>query len=231
MAGNDDGPRFASVVLDVDSTLSGIEGIDWLAALRGGNVRDRIAALTTQAMAGEIALDAIYAERLEAIRPTRDELAALGEAYIAQRAEGAQRAIASMRAAGVRVVIVSGGIREAILPLAELLGIDETDVHAVSVACDSRGEYAGFERASVLATQGGKPLLVRLLGLPAPVLAVGDGSTDLAIRTAGACDAFAAYTGFAARAPVIDAADIRVASFAQLLEIVLTGHAANETGR
>ena len=30
--------RFRSVILDVDSTLSGVEGIDWLAALRGREV-------------------------------------------------------------------------------------------------------------------------------------------------------------------------------------------------
>jgi len=213
--------RFASVVLDVDSTLSGIEGIEWLAALRGDEVRDRIAALTTAAMAGEIALDAIYADRLDAIRPTRDELAALGATYITERAEGAEQAIAALTSAGVRVVLVSGGIRDAILPLAALLGIETADVHAVSVRCEAGGAYADFDRASPLATQGGKPLLVRALKLQPPVLAVGDGSTDLAIRTAGACDVFAAYTGFVERASVVEGADLSVGSFAKLLEIAL----------
>ena len=42
--------RFASVVLDVDSTLCGIEGIDFLAARRGPDVGERIAELTDRAM-------------------------------------------------------------------------------------------------------------------------------------------------------------------------------------
>ena len=32
-------PKFASVVLDVDSTLCGIEGVDWLAERCGGDLR------------------------------------------------------------------------------------------------------------------------------------------------------------------------------------------------
>ena len=48
--------------------------------------------------------------------------------------------------------------------------------------------------------------IVRTLGLPEPVLAVGDGSTDVAIRVGGAADAFAAYTGFVARPDVVAAA-------------------------
>ena len=56
--------RFASVVLDVDSTLCGVEGIDWLAQRRGGDVARRVRELTDRAMNGEIPLDSVYGERL-----------------------------------------------------------------------------------------------------------------------------------------------------------------------
>src|SRR5205085_3697398 len=56
--------RFASVVLDVDSTLCGIEGIDVLAMRRGPEVGRRIAEITDRAMRGEIALERVYGERL-----------------------------------------------------------------------------------------------------------------------------------------------------------------------
>ena len=36
--------KFASVVLDVDSTLCGVEGIDWLAQRRGPEMADRVRA-------------------------------------------------------------------------------------------------------------------------------------------------------------------------------------------
>ena len=75
------GTGYSSVVLDVDSTLCGIEGIDWLAARRGPEAGVRIAELTDRAMNGELALDDVYGERLGVVRPTRDDLEALASAY------------------------------------------------------------------------------------------------------------------------------------------------------
>lgn len=213
-------PRFASVVLDVDSTLSGVEGIDWLAARRGADVADAVAALTDRAMRGEVPLDAVFGARLELVRPTRLEVSELTTVYAAAVAPGAAEAVNAMRRAGVRVVVVSGGVREAVAPFAtDLLGVPDGDVHAVRVRFDDGSRYAGYDEASPLATATGKRTLVESLALPAPALAVGDGATDLAIRPAAA--AFAAFTGFVSRAPVVAAADYTVPSFTHLLDLVL----------
>ena len=212
-------PRFSSVVLDVDSTVAGIEGIDWLAHLRGDAIAAQVAGMTDRAMAGEIPLDAVYGERLALIRPTHAEVAALGEAYRAAVAPGAHDAIARLLGAGVRVVLVSGGLREAILPLAHDLGLRDDDVRAVGIRFDENGAFAGFESDSPLATQAGKPVVVERLALAAPVLAVGDGATDLAIKPVVA--AFAAYTGFLTRDPVVRGADHVIDSFARLEALVL----------
>ena len=208
------------VVLDVDSTVAGIEGIDWLAERRGAGVAAQVAAMTDRAMRGEIALDAVYGERLALIQPTRAEIDALGAAYRAAVAPGAAATIARLQAAGVVVVLVSGGLREAILPLARDVGVADGDVHAVGIRFGEGGAYAGFDEGSPLATQGGKPVVVARLGLPAPVLAVGDGATDLAMRPAVA--AFAAYTGFVARDAVVRGADHVIDSFARLEALVLS---------
>jgi phosphoserine phosphatase len=108
--------RFASVVLDVDSTLTSLEGIDWLAALRGEDVAREITALTDRAMAGEIPLESVYAERLAIIRPTRIEVAALGHAYVKAVQPGARALCAVLAQSGSEVTLLSGGLREAILP-------------------------------------------------------------------------------------------------------------------
>ena len=213
------GAGFASVVLDVDSTLCGIEGIDWLAARRGREAGERIAELTDRAMSGELALDAVYGERLGVVRPTRGDLDALAAAYEQSLAPGATAAIARMRAAGRRVVLVSGGLRNAILPVARRLGIDDTDVHAVNVLVDDDGEYETYDAHSPMTTAEGKRAVVAALALPRRLVAVGDGATDLAIRPVA--DAFAAFTGFVHREPVVAGADVVVTSFDQLLELVL----------
>ena len=125
-----------------------------------------------------------------------------------------------LRAAGRRVVLVSGGVREAIIPVALRLGIPATDVHAVAVHFAADGTYAGFDTMSPLATAAGKRAVAESLQLPRRILAMGDGATDLAMRPA--VDAFAAFTGFVRRAPVAEQADAIVASFDQLVELVLT---------
>src|SRR6478752_7192284 len=100
-----------SLVLDVDSTLCGIEGIDWLAE----------------------------------IRPRREEVDALARAYVDALAPGAVDAIARIRRAGVQVVLVSGGLRHALLRLAYALGLGPNDLHAVSIRFDALGAYEGYD--------------------------------------------------------------------------------------
>jgi phosphoserine phosphatase len=206
-------------VIDVDSTLAAIEGIDRLAARRGPEVAARVAALTDRAMRGEIPLESVYAERLALIRPTWDEVDALAQEYLASIAPGAAASLAALRGACVQIAVVSGGLREAILPLARRLYIPPECVFAVSVSFNDRGEYVEIDASSPLTTQRGKEIIVRTLALSAPVLAVGDGATDLAMKPA--VDAFAAYTGFVRREAVVSAADFEIDSFARLTALVL----------
>ena len=207
--------KYASVVLDVDSTLCGVEGIDWLAQRRGAETARRTKELTDRAMNGEIALDTVYAERLALIRPTRDDIEVLSNVYRRTIAEGASAAIAQLKRANIRVVLVSGGVRQAIAPLARELNVD---LHAVDLRWNEKGEYQGFDDKSPLSMQQGKLDVVRALALPRPTLAVGDGATDLAMRAA--VDRFIAFTGFVRRAAVVEKADAEVASFAELANLV-----------
>jgi phosphoserine phosphatase len=211
--------KFAAVVVDVDSTLCGVEGIDWLAALRGPELSADVASLTQRAMEGDIALDAVYGTRLRMIRPTRQEIAALAEAYCAALAPGAGTAIAELREAGVTVQVVSSGIKQAIEPVVTSIGLRINDLHAVEVYFGHEGVYVGYDVASDLTRANGKAALVESLKLPRPVLAVGDGATDLAMRLVA--DRFAAFTGFVRRESVVRGADFVIGSFEELRGAVL----------
>ena len=210
---------FASVVLDVDSTISGIEGIDWLAERRGPEVAAKIGALTNDAMRGTIPLESVYGARLDVIRPSSSEIAALGVAYEDNLAPGLREAFERMRAAGIKLVLVSGGLRQAIEPLATSLGIADTELHAVRLRFNDDGSYLGFDASSPLTTSSGKSTVLEQLQLERPIFAAGDGATDVAMRQVA--DKFAAYVGFARRPNVVAQADLVVDSFADLADLVL----------
>ena len=211
--------RFNSVILDVDSTLSAVEGIDWLAAQRGPEIAAWSAALTERAMKGELPIEAVYSERMRIVKPTLPEIQQLGKVYVERMATRAPETIAVLRAHDVEVVLISGGLREAILPLARELGVGKENVYAVSVFFDEQGEYAGFDDASLLTRQSGKRTTVGQMELKGPILAVGDGMTDCEIRSV--VQGFAAFTGFTRRKAVIEQADYVIENFDQLRDLIL----------
>ena len=206
-------------MLDVDSTVSALEGIDWLAERRSDAVAATVIALTNDAMEARVPLDEVYERRLHIIRPTRDEVSQLACTYLATAVPGVRDAVTAWMRAGVRVVLVSGGLREAILPLATWLGIPTGDVHAVEVHYDAADVVCAVHADAVLARRGGKPQLVSSLALPRPTLAVGDGATDAELATV--VDRFLAFTGVVRRDRVIAQAAGEVADFASLTSIVL----------
>ncbi len=216
--------RARTVILDCDSTLSSIEGIDELAT---ASQRVEIARLTDEAMRGVVPLEAVYARRLDIVRPGRARVAALGARYVEMLVDDAESVVRTLREEGVAVRLLSGGLRPAVLVLADALGVAPHDVRAVDVHFDERGEYAGFDASSPLARTGGKLAVVQdwTPALPRPILLVGDGATDLEARPA--VDRFVAYAGVISRPDVIAAADEVIASrsLAPLLPIAL-GHVA-----
>lgn len=211
-------PRYRTVILDCDSTLSAIEGIDELAA----HCRDEVARLTDAAMRGELPLEQVYGRRLALARPTRARVEALARQYVERLVPDARETVDVLRHAGVDVRIVSGGLRPAVAAVAHALGVAADRVAAVDIAFDAHGNYAGFDAASPLATSGGKRTVIERWNVERPAMMVGDGTTDLEARPV--VDCFVAFAGVVERAAVIAAADavVRARSLAPLLPLAVT---------
>lgn len=201
------------IFFDVDSTLVTIEGIDVLA-----NGAPEIAALTDAAMNGLIPLDQVYARRLDIIKPTRDDVAKLGKTYVNSIVDGVQETIAALHDAGALVHLITGGIEQAILPLAETLGIPERNVHAVRLRFGASGDYEDFDRRSFLARPGGKELVVRDMRARSHGKAafVGDGVSDLEAKDA--VDLFIGFGGVVVRPLVKENAHKYVTDFRDILQ-------------
>jgi phosphoserine phosphatase len=207
------------IVFDCDSTLSAIEGIDELGRAGGPEMFAKIEAMTNDAMNGKISVEAIFGRRLEIIRPSAADVAAVGRQYIDTVEPTAAITLDKLRAAGWTPLILSGGFRNAIRPLADFLGIER--VEAVDLSFDASGRYAGFDEAYPTTRSGGKPEVIRALKnelRPDRVVMVGDGVSDL--ETKPEVDLFVGFGRYVAREKVRAGAGRFVSSLAELPALV-----------
>jgi len=186
------------ICFDCDSTLSSVEGIDELARLRGPEVFASVVALTEDAMNGKIRIEDIFGLRLKAIRPTQADAAAVGQSYLSTVEPTAKATIAALVGMGWTPVIISGGFRQAIRPLADFLGVGRVEAVDLHFAAD--GTYAGYDASYPSTRSGGKPEIIARLReeyRPERVVMIGDGVSDL--ETLPAVDLFIGFGGFATR--------------------------------
>ncbi len=208
-------PPFEHVFFDCDSTLTTIEGIDVLADTE--DKRRRVEALTQAAMDGEVDLDEIYAERLQALKPTRRQVFDLRNAYKRHMVEDADLVIGALHKLGHKVYIISGGLLEPVAEFGISLGVPRDRIRAVHIAYNelSGQWWEGPQTddqlyltytAGALTVSDGKAQIVReLMGdQRGRSLLIGDGMSDY--HAAEAVDLFVGYGGVAARAKVREAA-------------------------
>jgi phosphoserine phosphatase len=165
------------LILDVDSTLIQQEVIELLAAYAGK--RDEVAAVTEAAMRGE--LD--FAQSLHARVAV---LAGLPAAVVdsvraeVKLSEGAAELVASFKAAGHAVAVVSGGFNQILRPIAEDLGLDYWIANELEIV---DGALTGKVLGAVIDRAAKEKYLrewAAAEGIPMEhTIAVGDGANDL----------------------------------------------------
>lgn len=199
---------FDVICFDCDSTLSKIEGVDELAKQVG--LGDELAQLTDSAMNGDVPLEAIYAKRLNLIKPSRADIEWLSKLYISELVDGVEVVFKQLAQHNKSVHIISGGLLPAILPLAKILHVPESNIHAVDIYFDNNGQYLGYDTASPLTKNGGKAVIIESLESHNVVM-VGDGQTDLEAQKAGA--KVIGFGGVIARDAVRNKADFFVEEY------------------
>ncbi len=214
MATNTRWTSFDLIFFDCDSTLSAIEGVDELARMKGKDLR--VGLLTQKAMDGDLDLAEVYGKRLQAIRPTRAQLAAIEQRYWETLVPDAQAVIAALRYLGKRVFIISGGLAAPVRGLGARLGIPPQQVRAVELEFNelSGAWWKYYDQAAVggaaylayehgpLTISAGKPDIVRDLsrGMWGRKLFIGDGVSDM--HTRPVVDLFVGFGGVARREKV-----------------------------
>jgi len=207
------------ICFDCDSTLSGIEGIDELGRLRGPAVFADVEGMTTDAMNGKIPVESVFGSRLELIRPSRGDVAAVGRRYVETVEPTALRTVTTLKSRGWTPVIVSAGFTQAIQPLADWLGI--AMIKAVDLTFAPDGSYTGFDSSFPATRSGGKPLVVRALKeqfSPEKVVAIGDGVSDL--ETKPEVDLFVGFGRYVVRPRVEREAGKFIRALDELLALI-----------
>lgn len=207
------------IVFDCDSTLSSIEGIDELARAKGDAVFEEVAALTHAAMNGEVPLDEVFSRRLAIIQPDKASCDLVAQQYIDTIEPTAIETLNALRKLGYTPIILSGGFKLLIEPLAKLLEVEQ--IEAVPLHLDENGNYINFDASYPTTYNGGKPEIIEQLKKQygaTEVIMVGDGASDL--ETKPYVDKFIGFGRYTPREKVKVEADYFVYSLDEILPIL-----------
>lgn len=178
-------------VFDMDSTLIQCEVIDELAKQAG--VGDRVAAITERAMRGELDFNESFTERLALLRGldarvTKEIAASL------PFSDGAHELMLTLRARGVRTVILSGGFDVFAENVVSVLKMDDYVANTLEIA---NNKLTGRVIPPVVNAEEKRARLISIADSMSielsQTMAVGDGANDLKmLETAGIGVAFRA---------------------------------------
>jgi hypothetical protein len=205
-----------AVVLQVDGTVSGIDGLSWLASRRDVAVGQQLAALQREAAAHRWGWAELTRARLKQLRPRRAEINELGAAYLGSLTAGAADAVRALRRAGIAVSLASDVAAEALFGVATALGVSPNELRAPRLRFDAIGAYVGCDLNAARADEE----------VPGTPLSVGTfrtmfvGTRRSAVFAPRGTDEFIAFSGVIAREGGSDAV-ATVATFDDLTRLVL----------
>lgn len=169
---------FRLLVMDMDSTLITMETIDELADMVG--IKPEVAKITERAMRGEIEYDQSLRERLALLKGLDES--ALQRVYDErlQFSPGAERMLETVRGAGIRTLLVSGGFTFMTDRLKSRVRLDYTHSNVLEIA---GGKLTGHVTGGIVNADAKRAALLRVageLGLQQEQIAgIGDGANDL----------------------------------------------------
>lgn len=210
-------------VIDFDSTVTQVEGLDELAniALAGNPNREKVVQqirdLTDAAMNGELSFAEGLRQRISLLQANHSHVEALVDFLRTKVSDSFARNRAFLRDYSDSILIVSSGFKEFIVPIVTELGLKEENVHANTFRFDTDGNIIGVDDENVLSQDKGKVKLLESLALPGDVCVIGDGYTDYELRAAGVASRFYAFTENVERPKVTSVADHVVPSLDEFL--------------
>ena len=201
------------IIIDFDSTLSQVEGLDELAniALQGNPDRENtmaaIRAITDKGMSGEMSAPESLRQRIALLKGNRKHIDTLIEFLLTKISPSFERNKEFLKENADDIYIVSGGFKEFILPVVTTLGIKPENVYANTFIFDENANIIGLDQNNPLSQEKGKVKLLKTMNLKGEISVIGDGFTDYELKAAGLANRFYAFTENVERASVVAVAD------------------------
>ena len=209
--------RAEAVVLQVDGTVSSVDGLAWLTSRRGTEMGHRLDALRREAAEQGWSWAELTRARLKHLRPRRAEINQLGAAYLAGLTPGAADAVSALRRAGISIALASDVAAEGLFGVATALGVSPDELQAPRLRFDAIGAYVGCDLGAARDDEASNALGDRASGAP-HTLYVGTRRSE--VFAPHGADAFVAFTGVVAQEGRVDPG-ATVASFHDLATLVL----------
>lgn len=193
----------ATVVFDFDSTLINCESLEEI--LRAKKVDPKLfIPITRDGMAGKISFSESLEKRLALANLTKEDFLLFGQVAKGLLVPGMKELISQIEA---EVWIVSGMVKEVILPTAQVLGIHEKQVLGIELDWTSEGarllKDAPVDKVSIAKKKAEL--------WSTPKTGVGDGMTDWELLNHGLVDDFIAFTGIVRRPEVLEKKGVKEA--------------------
>ncbi len=198
---------------DFDSTVASVQGLDELDMRSladdsaGGARFAEFARIADGRMAGEMPAEESLASHPAVLSPDRCLVGEVGLDISRCLTPSLERRLGFFRANAGRTCVLSGGFEELILPTLSRIGIPSTHLLAHRFSYGPAGGVTGLDPGTEMA-EGRKPAAIRrVLRDGGPARPVGDGATDLELRTRGLVDRLVTFAENRRQESVVRAAD------------------------
>jgi len=174
------------IFFDCDSTLTSIEGLDYLAKKKG--LEPEISYITRLGMEGKITFKQSFSQRINLLKPSRSDVKDLGLIYLKHLSPNVELLFTELSKRNIQSYIVSGGLKLALDSFASILPITKNHIYGIDLQFAKNGTFLDFQNNSLFLQPKGKVLVVKQILTELSknysensfeTAFVGDGMTDL----------------------------------------------------
>ena len=214
------------IIIDFDSTFITEESLDELAKYKlrdqpdSQTMLNKIKSLTNAGMNGDIPFKQSLDERMEVLNLNRSDINSVSKILSECVTPSFTKNQPFFIENNNKIIILSGGFKELIVPIVHDFGILSSNVFANDFIYNSSEQITGINQDNIMSKNGGKVKQSKLLSIHGTVHVIGDGYTDYEIKLDGPATHFFAFTENVERKNICELADLTLSNFDDYINIL-----------